>query len=58
MNTTKNDSIKNIIKKCNLSIATIKAMEEGNKIYEKLLKRPSKVKTYTVTEAICKMKSW
>lgn len=58
MNTTCNDSIKNIIKKYNLSIATIKAMEEGDKIYEKLLKKPSKVKTYTVNEAIRKMKSW
>jgi len=54
MNTTCNDSIK----KYNLSIATIKAMEEGDKIYEKLLKKPSKVKTYTVNEAFRKMKSW
>ena len=37
---------------------TIKAMKEGDKIYEKFLKNPSKVKTYTVNEAIREMKSW
>ena len=37
---------------------TIKAMKEGDKIYEKFLKNPSKVKTYTVNKAIREMKSW
>ena len=41
----------------NLSIATIRAMEEGNKIYENFIK-DSSLKAYTLKEAIHEMKSW
>ena len=37
---------------------TIKAMEEGDKLIEKYRKNPSKVKTYTLNEAIQEMKKW
>ena len=37
---------------------TIKAMEESDEIYAKYQKNPSKMKTYTVNEAIREMKSW
>ena len=37
---------------------TIKAMEEGNKLIEKYRQDPSKVKTYTLNEAIQEMKKW
>jgi hypothetical protein len=42
----------------NLSIATIRAMEEGNKIYENFKKASSTLKAYTVKEAFREMKSW
>lgn len=37
---------------------TIKAMEEGDKLIEKYQRNPSKVKTYTLNEAIQEMKKW
>ena len=37
---------------------TIKAMEESDESYAKYQKNPSKMKTYTVNEAIREMKSW
>jgi DNA-damage-inducible protein J len=37
---------------------TIKALEESDEIYAKYQKNPSKMKTYTVNEAIREMKSW
>ena len=37
---------------------TIKAMEEGDKLIEKYQRSPSKVKTYTLNEAIQEMKKW
>jgi DNA-damage-inducible protein J len=37
---------------------TIKAMEEGDKLIEKYRQDPSKVKTYTLNEAIQEMKKW
>ncbi len=37
---------------------TIKAMKEGDKLIEKYRKNPSKVKTYTLNEAIQEMKLW
>lgn len=40
------------------SSTTIKAMKEGDKLVAKYKKNPSKVKTYTVNEAIRDMKSW
>jgi|P1105metagenome_2_1110788.scaffolds.fasta_scaffold00455_5 hypothetical protein len=58
MNTTCNDSAKDFIKKYKLSQATIKAMEEGNKIYENFKNDSCLQKAYTLREAIHKMKSW
>ena len=37
---------------------TVKALEESDELYAKYLKNPSKVKTYTVNEAVREMKSW
>ena len=37
---------------------TIKAMKEGDKLIEKYRKNPSKVKTYTLNEAIQEMRKW
>ncbi len=37
---------------------TIKAMEEGDKLIEKYRQDPSKVKTYTLNEAIQEMRKW
>lgn len=37
---------------------TIKAMKEGDKLIEKMRKKPGSVKTYSVEEAIAEMKSW
>jgi DNA-damage-inducible protein J len=37
---------------------TIKAMEEGDKLIERYRQDPSKVKTYTLNEAIQEMRKW
>ena len=58
MYTTNNESTKGFVKKCKLSQATIKAMEDGNKIYENFKNDSCHQKAYTLKEAIHEMKSW
>ena len=58
VNRTNNDLTKDHVKNCKLSQATIRALEESDKIYNNLKNNSIKVKIYTLKEAFRKMKSW